>query len=111
MAAPKRNRSHPDDPAYEKTRAKIQTTQLLKRLQCYALNIPDDQGNEVILDSSRIRAIDMLLNKTLPSLKAIEINGRHDNIVPVLNISLAEVELEYKEGFNRSTRGLKQQGQ
>jgi hypothetical protein len=30
-----------------------------------------------------------LLNKTLPNLKAIEINNKQDNIMPVLKISLA----------------------
>jgi hypothetical protein len=89
MATPKRNRSHPDDPAFERTRDKIQATQLIKRLQNYALNQPDEQGNKVELDAGRLKAIDMLLNKTLPNLKAIEINNKQDNIMPVLKISLA----------------------
>jgi hypothetical protein len=89
MATPKRNRSHPDDPAFERTRDKIQATQLIKRLQNYALSQPDEQGNKVELDAGRLKAIDMLLNKTLPNLKAIEINNKQDNIMPVLKISLA----------------------
>jgi len=72
MAATKRNRSHPNDPAFEKTRAKIQTTQLVKRLQCYALNEKDDAGNNVDLDNGQIRAIEILLNKKLPNLQATE---------------------------------------
>ena len=62
---------------------------LPQKLQNYALNQPDEQGNKVELDAGRLKAIDMLLNKTLPNLKAIEINNKQDNIMPVLKISLA----------------------
>ncbi len=79
MAATKRNRTHPDDPACERTRNKIQTTQLAKRLQCYALNIPDEAGNDVELDQPRINAINILLKKTLPDLTATQISGDKDN--------------------------------
>ena len=95
MAAPNRNRSHPDDPAYERTRAKIQTTQLVKRLENYALNKPDEQGNEVDLDANRVRAIDILLNKSLPSLSATEITGKDGGpVIPALYISDAEAKDE-----------------
>ncbi len=47
-----------------------QTTQLIKRLQCHALSIPDDAGNVVDLDNGRLRAIEILLRKVLPDLSA-----------------------------------------
>lgn len=78
MAAPKHNKSHPDSPAFERTREKIQTTQLVKRLQSYALSIPDDAGNEVELDSGRIRSIEILLNRTLPTLSSSTIDANVD---------------------------------
>jgi len=95
MAAPKRNRSHPDDPAFEKTRAKIQTTQLVKRLENYALNNLDEQGKEVELEPQRIRAIEILLNKTLPNLQSTEISGKDGGpIVPVLQIFEIEAKVD-----------------
>ena len=75
MEAPKRNRSKPSDPAFKKTREKIRTTQLVKRLECYALGEKDPAGNEVDLEPARIRAIEVLLNKTLPNLQATELSG------------------------------------
>jgi len=100
MAAPKRNRSHPDDPAFEKTRAKISTTQLVKRLENYALNKKDDQGNDVDLEPQRIRAIEILLNKTLPNLQSTEISGKDGGpVVPVLQI----FEIEPKVDDDTST--------
>lgn len=52
----------------EETRAKIQASQLINRLQDYALN-----GGE--LDPSRIKAIEILLKKTLPDLSSVEHSG------------------------------------
>jgi len=75
MAAPKHNKSKPDSPAYERTRSKIQATQLVKRLENYALSKNDDQGNPVVLDSTRIAAIKILLDKSLPNLQATELSG------------------------------------
>lgn len=75
MAAPKHNKSNPNSPAFEKTRSKIQTTQLVKRLENYALSKKDDQGNDVVLDSTRISAIKILLDKSLPNLQSTELSG------------------------------------
>lgn len=57
----------------EQTRAAIQTTQLIKRLQAFALgqsepNADGKRGEKCELDSNRIRAIDILLKKALPDL-------------------------------------------
>lgn len=46
-------------------RSHIQTTQLVKRLQSFA-------NGDIELDANRIRAIEILLNKTLPNLASVE---------------------------------------
>lgn len=57
----------------EQTRAAIQTTQLIKRLQAFALgerepNSSSEDDKPVELDANKIRAIDILLKKALPDL-------------------------------------------
>jgi hypothetical protein len=66
----------------EKTRAAIQTTQLVKRLQFYALGIDDpsetklsDGAKPVEIDAGRLRAIEILLRKSLPDLTAMTVSG------------------------------------
>lgn len=86
MAAPKRNRMKSDDVLHEKTRELAQTTQLVKRLRQYALGQKDDMGQEVKLESTRIRAIEILLSKTLPSLQATDITTKGQPVTPVLNV-------------------------
>lgn len=51
----------------EAVREKIQTTQLLHRLQAYALG-----DKKVKLTGSELKAIEMLLDKTLPNLASIK---------------------------------------
>ena len=63
----------------EQTRAAIQTTQLVKRLQCYALAEEDEAGNTVEIDPNRLRAIEILLRKSLPDLSAITLSGDAEN--------------------------------
>ena len=55
------NGAHQDD-----IRAKIQTSQLINRLQDYAL---EQKGVE--LDNGRLKAIEMLLRKALPDLAQV----------------------------------------
>tara|TARA_R110002094_G_scaffold63949_3_gene74176 strand:- start:1368 stop:1592 length:225 start_codon:yes stop_codon:yes gene_type:complete len=74
MAAPRRNRSKPSDPAFERARQSIQITQIINRLQNYALGLKDFRGNEIIMSRSQIKAAFVLLNKRLPDLKAVRIN-------------------------------------
>lgn len=62
MAAPKNNRGGEDQ-----TRAKIRTTQLVNRLQRFALAEPD-----VEIDKDRLKAIEILLRKTLPDLSNVD---------------------------------------
>ena len=54
----------------ERTRAAIQTSQLVNRLQRFALG--DEQ---VDMDNTRLKAIEILLRKSLPDLQAVTISG------------------------------------
>ena len=57
----------------QKHRDSIRTTQLIKRLQMHALGEPDPQSGETVkLAASQIRAIEILLNRTMPTLQSIE---------------------------------------
>ncbi len=73
MAAPNRNRV--SDAA---TRAKIQTTQLIKRLQDSALG-------KIELESNRIKAIEILLRKTLPDLSQTTLVGDPNSPLQTVN--------------------------
>mgnify|MGYP000151929584 FL=1 len=63
----------------QRSRDAIQTTQLVKRLNCFALGEKDDAGNVVDIDPTRLRAIEVLLRKTLPDLSAVQLSGDPDN--------------------------------
>jgi hypothetical protein len=76
----------------EQTRAAIQTTQLVKRLQCFALAEKDDAGNEVELDAGRLKAIEVLLRKSLPDLSSVSLTGDPDNPVVVQRIERVVVD-------------------
>lgn len=52
----------------EKTRLKIQTSQLVNRLQSFAFG-------EVELTREQIKAIEVLLKKSLPDLSSLSIEG------------------------------------
>jgi hypothetical protein len=52
----------------EETRTKIKTSQLINRLSDHAF------GN-VVLEATQIKAIEILLRKTLPDLNAVTIDG------------------------------------
>jgi len=69
----------PNKEQQERTRAAIQTTQLVKRLQCFALGVPDEAGNVVELDSNRLKSIEVLLRKSLPDLSAVQLSGDSDH--------------------------------
>jgi len=57
----------------EETRARIQTSQLINRLQNHALSEEVDE-----LKPSQLRAIEILLKKSLPDLQSTEITGDSD---------------------------------
>lgn len=56
----------------EMVRDKIQTTQLLNRLENHALG-------ELELSQTQIKSIEILLRKTLPDLSAVTVEGTGDN--------------------------------
>lgn len=59
----------------DQVREAIRTSQLANRLQAFALEETDAFGNVVDIDPNRLKAIEILLRKTLPDLKAIEHTG------------------------------------
>lgn len=60
------------NPAHdERTRAKIQTSQLINRLFSHV-------NGEVELTASQVRAAEVLLKKTLPDLQSVEIGSDPD---------------------------------
>lgn len=75
----------------DQTRAAIQTTQLVKRLQCFALNKTDDAGNVVDLDAGRIKAIEILLKKALPDLQAVTVESGANGFVVTLAPATAQL--------------------
>lgn len=63
----------------EQTRAKIQTSQLVNRLQQFALGGTDPKTKEtVVLSRERLDAIKVLLSKTLPDLSNVTLSGDPD---------------------------------
>lgn len=60
----------------ERTRAAIKTTQLVKRLQLYALGEKDEQDCLVDLGTGKLKAIEILLRKTLPDLTSVTMDGK-----------------------------------
>lgn len=69
----------------EQTRSAIQTSQLVNRLQKFAL------GEDVEIDASRLKAIEILLRKSLPDLSSVTISGDEDNPVAISMIELRAV--------------------
>lgn len=64
----------------ERTRSAIQTSQLVNRLQGFALELPDPQtGKAVEMTKERVNAAIALLKKTLPDLVATTLSGDPEN--------------------------------
>ncbi|MGB1216031.1 MAG: hypothetical protein ACPG4X_21900 [Pikeienuella sp.] len=65
----------------EQTRAAIQTTQLVKRLQGFALGESEVKPNAdgevkpIEIDRDRLKAIEILLRKSLPDLSAVTVGN------------------------------------
>ena len=57
----------------DEVRAKIQASQLINRLQNHALSIEVDE-----LKPSQLKAIEILLKKSVPDLQSTEITGDSD---------------------------------
>lgn len=58
----------------DQTRAAIQTSQLINRLQRFALG-----ENDVEIDAGRLKAIEILLRKSLPDLSSVTVGGDEEN--------------------------------
>ena len=57
----------------EKHREAIRTSQLLNRLQSYALNEVDPQsGKPVEMKPTQVKAIEVLLDRVLPKMQSVE---------------------------------------
>ncbi len=57
-------------------RAKIKTSQLVNRLQDFALDGVDPKtGDPIAIDQPRLKAIEILLRKSLPDLSAVTHEG------------------------------------
>ena len=69
------NKAHQED-----IRLKIQTSQLVNRLQDFVLGERDKKTGEPIeIDAPRMKAIEILLRKSLPDLSSITLQGDDEN--------------------------------
>jgi hypothetical protein len=60
----------------EATRQKIQTSQLVNRLNGYALGENDPtSGQPIEITQGQLKAMEILLRKSLPDLAAVQISG------------------------------------
>lgn len=71
MAARKLKPFHTDE-----IRAKIQTSQLINRLTDHALS-------KVDLSATQVRAIEVLLKKSIPDLQAVQVTGEGGGAITV----------------------------
>lgn len=70
----------------DQTRAAIQTSQLVNRLQDYALGKVDKSEKAIEIDAGRLRAIEILLRKTLPDVSSVTLSGDSEQPL-VLNVT------------------------
>lgn len=56
----------------DETRAKIQTSQLINRLHAHVFE-------DVEVSQTQMKAIELLLRKTLPDLSAVQVGGEGEN--------------------------------
>ena len=56
----------------EKTKEKIRTTQLVNRLQQFVFSEADSTGTIPDLNAGQIKAIQILLDKSLPSMSSVD---------------------------------------
>ena len=74
----------------DEVRLKIKTSQLVNRLNDYALGKLDDDD----ISPNRIRAIDILLRKALPDLSSIQLTGDEANPVAFTQIARKIIDAE-----------------
>jgi hypothetical protein len=69
----------------DKVRQRIKVSMLMNRLQKGALGqLKDREGNFIELPDSQRRAIEILLNKTLPNLSSIDATHKGDSAHPLV---------------------------
>ncbi len=68
----------------DSTRAAIQTSQLVNRLQDFAL-----AKEGVDIDPNRLKAIEVLLRKSLPDLSSVALTGEDGGPVVITRVELA----------------------
>lgn len=78
----------------DRTREKIRTTQLIKRLQHHIFSEKDPITGQVVkLDATQIKAIEILLRKSMPDLSAVEgqmnMTVSHDEAIKEIETALA----------------------
>tara|TARA_R110000764_G_scaffold56659_1_gene123432 strand:+ start:122 stop:427 length:306 start_codon:yes stop_codon:yes gene_type:complete len=79
----------------EQTRAAIKTTQLIKRLQGFALGENEakaakgEDPKPIEIDPTRLKAIEILLRKSLPDLSTVTLQGDDDKPLAFKSITLA----------------------
>jgi hypothetical protein len=71
----------------DEVRTKIQTSQLINKLQDHALS-----DGESEISASRMKAIEILLRKSLPDLSATEISGDEDSPLVIRKIERVIIE-------------------
>lgn len=60
------------------TRAKIQTSQLINRLN-------DNANGKIEMTNSQVKSAEILLRKTLPDLSAVTLSGDKDNPLEIIH--------------------------
>lgn len=75
-------KTHQDD-----VRLKIQTSQLINRLQNYALGDSDDE-----ISMGRMKAIEILLRKSLPDLSAVSMEVGGKDGAPAVRVEIVKSE-------------------
>jgi hypothetical protein len=83
----------------DQTRAAIKTTQLVKRLQAFALGESEvvaaegEDPKPVEIDALRLKAIEVLLRKSLPDLSAVQLSGDAENPIAIEEVGQASAKV------------------
>jgi len=88
----------------ELTRAKIQTSQLVNLLQSYATGGKDPKTHQPVqIDKGRLKAIEILLRKSLPDLSAQTVDATvHGEVKDISAKPITEAEWEKTYGATDS---------
>lgn len=82
MAAPKNNQSKNN----ESCREKIQTSQLINRLQDHVFK--ETPGTDI--SATQMKAIEILLRKSLPDLQSVEMTGKDGGALQINIVRYAD---------------------